>query len=154
MTEETVAYDQATRTMLLDLFTEVAILEHLVRFRFKPDVTGDLSAKDFGVLNHLVRLNKVSEKLATLAWSFQTDLDDMRITVHALAKRKLVEIDWVDGGECVFMTDAGRRSHDVAVDGMAPEVFDIVSEIDPADLRTTAETLKEIRRTFDNLPDR
>ena len=36
----------------------------------------------------------------------------------------------------------------------APDVTELLSEFDPEALRTTAETLKELRRTFDNLPDR
>lgn len=37
---------------------------------------------------------------------------------------------------------------------MAPDVLEIMAEFDTADLQVTARTLKEIRRTFDNLPDR
>ncbi len=146
--------DAGTRRLYLDLFTEIAIIEHLVRQRFEPAQLADLSAAEFGVLNHFVRLGKSEDKLETLAWCFQVERAHMRATVTTLAARRLVDVDWVDGSECVFVTPAGRAKHAEAVDDMTPDIVEIMSELDPVNLRTTAETLKEIRRTFDNLPDR
>ena len=145
--------DPATRTMLLDLFTEIAILEHLVRERFNP-AAGELDPQQFGVLNHLVRHNRGREKLGTLAWSFQVDIEHMRKACEALAALKYVEIDWVDRERCIFLTAAGSERHARFVDASAADVIEIVSDFDPEQLRITAETLKELRRTFDNLPDR
>lgn len=145
--------DPTTRTMLLDLFTEIAILEHLVRERFNP-VAGELDAQQFGVLNYLVRQRRSSEKLGMLAWCFQVEVAPMLASVEALAGRKFVEIDWVDGDRCIFVTDAGRARHERFVTESAPDIVDILADFDPEQLRITAETLKELRRTFDNLPDR
>jgi DNA-binding MarR family transcriptional regulator len=154
MADEQLAYDEPTKLLYLDLFTEIAIIEHLVRERFEPQHFADLRSVDFAVLNYFVRLGKESEKLQTLAWCFQVETVAVRATVTALASRRLVEVDWVDGFECVFVTDAGRAKHAEAVADVAPDILEIMSEFDPADLRITTETLKEIRRTFDNLPDR
>jgi hypothetical protein len=154
MADDELAYDESTKQLYLDLFTEIAIIEHLVRERFEPAHLADLVAADFGVLNHFVRLGKATEKLKTLAWCFQVEMEAMRATVTTLAGRRLVELDWVDGFECVFITEAGRGKHAEAVADMAPDIIEIMSEFDPDDVRTTAATLKEIRRTFDNLPDR
>ena len=145
--------DPATRSMLLDLFTEITILEHLVRERFNP-MAEELDPRQFGVLNYFVRNRKRTEKLGTLAWSFQVDAEHMRIACEALAARKYVEIDWVDGERCIFLTVAGAERHERFVDASAADVIEIVSDFDPEQLRITAETLKELRRTFDNLPDR
>ncbi len=145
--------DPATRAMLLDLFTDIAILEHLVRERFKP-AAPELESQRFGVINYLVRQGKSSEKLSMLAWGFQVELSAMSATVEALAQIKYVEVDWVDGDRCVFITALGRQRHEQFLDTVAPDVTELLSEFDPAALRTTAETLKELRRTFDNLPDR
>lgn len=145
--------DPATRTMVLDLFTEIAILEHLIRLRFNPQA-GELDARQFGVLNHLVRQKKVSEKLPVLAWCFQVEVEDMRVSVEALAGHRFVEIDWVEGERCVFLTQAGRERHERFVADSAPDVMEILSDFDPGQLRITTETLRELRRTFDNLPDR
>ena len=67
---------------------------------------------------------------------------------------KYVEIDWVDGDRCVFVTKAGTTRHEDFLETVAPDVTELLSEFDPEAMRTTAETLKELRRTFDNLPDR
>jgi DNA-binding MarR family transcriptional regulator len=145
--------DPATKGMLLDLFTDIAILEHLVRERFNP-LAGEIDAQQFGVLNYLVRQKKSSEKLSTLAWCFQVETPAMAATVEALSKLKYVEIDWLDGDRCVFLTGAGTGRHEKFLSTVAPDVAELMSEFDPEALRITAETLKELRRTFDNLPDR
>jgi DNA-binding MarR family transcriptional regulator len=145
--------DPATRAMLLDLFTDIAVLEHLVRERFNPSAS-ELSAQQFGVINYLIRQKKSNEKLSTLAWSFQVEDTEMTATVDALAKLKYVEVDWVDGDRCVFLTSAGTARHELFLSTVAPDVTELLSEFDPEALRITTETLKELRRTFDNLPDR
>jgi DNA-binding MarR family transcriptional regulator len=148
-----VSDDPGTRSMVLELFTDIAILEHLIRLRFNP-IAGELDARQFGVLNYLVRQKKVSEKLPTLAWCFQVEPDAMAESVAALERLKFVEVDWVDGDRCVFLTDAGRTRHEAFIAVSAPDVIEILSDFDPEQLRVTAETLRELRRTFDNLPDR
>ena len=154
MADNALAYDEDTKRLYLDLFTEIAIIEHLVRQRFEPQHFADLRSVDFAVLNYFVRLGKDSEKVQTLAWCFQVETVAVRATVAELAVRRLVEVDWVDGFECVFVTEAGRAKHAEAIADVAPDITEIMSEFDYADLRITTNTLKEIRRTFDNLPDR
>jgi hypothetical protein len=154
MADEELAYDENTKQLYLDLFTEIAIIEHLVRERYKPAVLAELTPAEFGILNHFVRLAKSEETLAMLAWSFQVELDAARATVTGLSKRKLLELDWVDGVEHVYITENGRVRHQSAIAGMAPDITEIMAEFDHQKLRVTTDTLKEIRRTFDNLPDR
>jgi hypothetical protein len=149
-----IEHDPQKRAMLVDLFTEIAILEHLTRARFTPLASDDVDAPSFGVLNHLIRLRKDHEKIATLAWCFQVTNDEMLASAELLASRKYVEIDWQDGERCVFLTSAGTARHEKFLADVGPDVFEIVADFDPEDLRITTETLKELRRTFDNLPDR
>lgn len=148
-----VSDDPETRSMVLDLFTEITILEHLIRERFNPNAA-DLDPRQFGVLNYLVRQKKVSEKLPILAWCFQVEEPLMAESVAALERLKFVEIDWVNGERCVFLTDAGRARHEAFIEVSAPDVIEILADFDPEQLRTTTDTLRELRRTFDNLPDR
>lgn len=142
------------RAMLLDLFTEIAILEHLTRARFTPLTTEDVDARSFGILNYLVRQRKDHEKITMLAWCFQVPDAEMLESVNLLALRKYVEIDWQDGERCVFLTAAGKARHEKFLAEVAPDVLEIVADFDPEHLRITTETLRELRRTFDNLPDR
>jgi DNA-binding MarR family transcriptional regulator len=145
--------DPATRAMMLDLFTDIAILEHLVRERFNP-AAAELDARQFGVINYLVRQKKTNEKLSTLAWCFQVDSGAMADTVEALAVMKFVDIESLDGDRCVFLTEDGAARHEQFLGRVAPDVSELLSDFDPEALRITTETLKELRRTFDNLPDR
>lgn len=147
------AKSEETKHLLLDFFTEIAILEHLVRLRFEPNLSINLSAAEFGVLNYFCRLKKTEETLSGLAWCFQVDVAHQRISVDALAARGLVTLDTAEN-PCIRITAAGRTLHGEAVEDMAPEIVPIMAEIPLDDLRTTTATLKEIRRTFDNLPDR
>ncbi len=145
--------DPATRAMLLDIFTDIAILEHLTRERFNP-AAGELDARQFGVINYLVRQKKSSETVSTLAWCFQVELSDMDATVERLAQLGFLRIDLLANDRCVFLTPAGEARHEEFLSTVAPDVTELMSEFDPEALRITAETLKELRRTFDNLPDR
>ena len=153
MTDDQIDYDLSLRPVLLDLFTEVAILEHLVRTRLEPKSYYSLSAAQFGVLNFFCRLNKDEERLSGLAWCFQVEVEAMRSTVESLIGLGYVDRD--DAADpCVRIADQGREKHALMVDSMVPDIAPVVAEIAPEDLRTTARTLMEIRRTLDNLPDR
>lgn len=154
MAVDELAYHDPTKRLYLDLFTEIAILEHLVRLRFEPKQMADLSAADFGVLNHFTRLDKTQEKLDSLAWCFQVTVPEMRNTISGLAGRRFVQLDWVDGQETVFIAEFGRKIHSEIIADMAPDVVEIMSEFAPSDIEVTVRTLREMRRTFDNLPDR
>ena len=73
-------FDEDHKAILLQLFTEVAFLENLVRQRFTPMHMGNLTTDEFGVLNHFFHFRKNTEKLKTLAWCFQVDMAAMRAT--------------------------------------------------------------------------
>jgi DNA-binding MarR family transcriptional regulator len=147
------AIDPSERSMLLNLFTEIAILEHLVRERFNPK-NGNLTPQQFGIINYLVRQRKSSEKLRTLAWCFQIEDAEAIAAAESLAALRYVEIDWFEGERCVFITAAGQARHAKFLDDVGPDVMEIVADIDPEHLRITTDTLMELRRTIDNLPDR
>lgn len=153
MTREIDIDDPNFRAMVVGLFTDIAILEHLIRVRFEPE-TPDADARQFGVLNYLVRQGQTREKIKTLAWCFQVADADMEASVAQLAAGGYVGIEDEDGARHVRLTEAGREKHRLFVERAAPEVIEVLSDIDSSALYTTAETLREIRRTFDNLPGR
>jgi hypothetical protein len=146
-------YDPALKPVLLDMFTEIAILEHLIRKRLEPSRLGDMNAAQFGVLNFFCRLNKSEERLSGLSWCFQVEEAYMNDIVSSVVARGLLTRD--DSNDpWVRVTPLGRQTHAEMVEDMAPDIAPVVAEIAPHDLRTTARTLMEIRRTLDNLPDR
>jgi hypothetical protein len=54
----------------------------------------------------------------------------------------------------VEVTSGGRAEQARALDQMAPDFLQIVSEIPDDELFTTHKVLREIRLVMDNLPDR
>jgi DNA-binding MarR family transcriptional regulator len=140
--------------MVLDLFTEIAIVEHLLRNRYDQSSPAGMTTGQFGILTHFIRSGKSREKLSLLAWAFQDSEDYMAEKVASLVARGLlasspaVEDLWVE------ITDAGREVHGQALAEMGPEVEQLIEGIDADDLKVSLRVLQDIRRTLDNLPDR
>jgi DNA-binding MarR family transcriptional regulator len=142
---------------LLGLFTEVAILEHLVRNREGHSETDELSNADFGVLNYFILNHPTPDSVAAIAWCFQEAEEYTRAKIESLAIRDLVTLtpDTPDNNHAMVMiTDLGREAHSQAVARIAPDIEMVVSDIPREDLETTFKTLRNIRLTLDNLPDR
>jgi DNA-binding MarR family transcriptional regulator len=143
--------------ILLGLFTEVAVLEHLVRTREERVAADDLSTGDFGVLNYFVTNHPDPDSVAGIAWCFQEEEAYTRAKIEGLAARDLVTIspNVADNGNAmVEITDVGREAHAQIVARVAPDMMMAVAEIPREDLETTFKTLRNIRLTLDNLPDR
>ena len=143
--------DPAFRQLVLDLFTEISILEHLVRNR-EQDVNG-FTAAQFGILNYFCRLGHREARVSLLAWSFQESASRIVELVDSLRANALVTAT-DDNDACIRVTEAGRAKHSETIAMMAPDFLPIVQDIPRADLEATVRTLMELRRTFDNLPDR
>lgn len=143
--------------ILLGLFTEVAVLEHLVRAREERHAEDDLTMGDFGVLNYFMVNHPDPDSIAGIAWCFQEDEAYTRAKIEGLASRDLVTLspDVADNGVAmVEITDIGREAHGQIVARVAPDMMMAVAEIPREDLETTFKTLRNIRLTLDNLPDR
>jgi DNA-binding MarR family transcriptional regulator len=142
---------------LLGLFTEVAVLEHLVRTREEKHAEDDLTLGDFGVLNYFVVNHPDPDSVAGIAWCFQEEEAYTRAKIEGLASRDLVTIspEVADNGiAMVEITDIGREAHAQIIARVAPDMMMAVAEIPREDLETTFKTLRNIRLTLDNLPDR
>ena len=145
---------QKREKILLDLFTEVAIVEHLVRNHVGTIDPGDLTAGQFGALNYFVRNNRPHERLSILAWCFQVSEDEMDVHLKALEARGLVRREVANDDQIILITDAGRAAHREAMAAMAPEIEPLMAEFADEDLEKALSVLQEIRRVFDNLPER
>ena len=143
--------DPQLKQLALDLFTEIAILEHLVRNR-EQELNG-LTAAQFGILNYFCRLDHREARISLLAWSFQESETRIWELVDSLrANGFVVATNEIDA--CISISPAGRDKHRESVQMMGPEFLPIVQDIPRDDLEATVRTLIELRRTFDNLPDR
>jgi DNA-binding MarR family transcriptional regulator len=146
--------DQDSRKIVLNLFTEIAIVEHLLRNRLGQLVDGELTAGQFGVLNRFVRLGHDREGIAAMAWAFQDDEIYMAEKVDALVAAGMVSVEHTNEDRFVSITPAGREAHARSVARMSPEVEPLLEEVDHSELETTLKVIREFRRTLDNLPDR
>ena len=145
------------RDVLLGLFTEAAILEHLMRSRGEGSLPDGLQSGHFGLLNYFIVNHPDPDRISSIAWCFQEDEDYTRSKIMALAERGMLQMDAVQGSNSdavVSLTEAGRQAHQASLDAMSPNIQLAVSEIPEEDLRTTFRTLRDIRLTLDNLPDR
>jgi hypothetical protein len=141
---------------LLGLFTEVAIVEHLSRTRFQSNFSAKLEAGHFGILNYFMRTNRPPDSVAGIAFSFQVEEDVIAGRVEDLRKLGYLSVTGAikPGDAKVDVTAEGRRARDDQLKHMRPQILEIVSEIPVEDLKTTMQTLREIRLVMDNLPDR
>ncbi len=142
---------------VLHLFTEIAMVEHLLRNRYDKATPAGMTTGQFGVLTHFVRNGKSRERFSLLAWAFQDDDAYMAQKVASLVERDLlmtVPIEGSDGDLWVDITDEGREAHARAIDEIGPEVAQFIEGIDLGELETSLRVIRDIRRTLDNLPDR
>jgi len=140
--------------LLLDLFTEIAVVEHLVRHHMGTIEATDLNAGQFGALNYFIRNNRERERRSVLAWLFQVSVADMDVHLTALEQRGFIGRIGEGDDQIIGITAAGRSAHADSVRAMAPEIKPLMAEFRDEDLEKTVEVLQEIRRVFDNLPER
>jgi DNA-binding MarR family transcriptional regulator len=140
--------------LLLDLFTEIAVVEHLARNYIETAVPLDLTPGQFGALNYFIRNNRERERKAILAWVFQSPMEEMEGHLTALEARGYIRREPDGDDQIIVLTPAGRNGHAEALALMAPEFEPLMSEFTDDALLHTVDTLQEIRRVFDNLPER
>ncbi|HEV2568094.1 hypothetical protein [Sphingomonas sp.] len=140
--------------LLLDLFTEIAVVEHLVRNHIGQIQRTGLNAGQFGALNYFIRNNREQERKSVLSWMFQVPIEDMEVHLRALEERGFIGRIGEGDDQLIGITAAGRAAHSDSVGAMAPEIEPLMSEFPDEDLAKTVEVLQEIRRVFDNLPER
>ncbi len=147
---------QDARTVL-HLFTEIAIVEHLLRNRYDRSSPAGMTTGQFGVLSHFIRNGRAEEKMALLAWAFQDSDDYMAEKVASLVQRGLLSTRPADSDPAdliVSITDRGRAAHAEALEAIAPEIEQLLEGIPMEDIKTSLKVVQDIRRTLDNLPDR
>lgn len=146
--------DDETRSTTLGLFTEIARIEHLMRTRMERISNQELTAGQFGVLNHFILQKKLDDGEAAIAWAFQDDAAYMAEKIDSLLTAGWVDAAGSAPNRLIRINDAGRAAHARSLDRIHPEVAPAIEGIELDDIKTSLATLREIRRTLDNLPDR
>ena len=140
--------------VLLNLFTEIATVEHLVRNHIGRLAAAGLDAGQFGALNYFIRNGRQQERKAILGWIFEVTPDEMEVHLQALEQRGFIGRIGEGDDQIIGITAAGRSAHADSVRAMAPDIEPLMAEFADEDLEKTVEVLQEIRRIFDNLPER
>ncbi len=142
---------------VLGLFSEIGMIEPLVRSMLNRMRPAGLNEDRFVILNHLTRIGSPGETRRALRWQMIDHYDCCDEDLALLADSGLIRID-VHGQDpeedCIFLTDAGREAHKEAVDTLSPEFKELLAGIPVEAIEAAMKTLREIRRTFDNLPER
>ena len=140
--------------LLLDLFTEIARVEHLVRNHIGSIQPTRMTAGQFGALNYFIRNDREQERRSILAWLFQVTVAEMDVHLTGLEERGFIGRIGEGDDQLIGITSAGRSAHRESVKGMAPQIEPLMAEFADEELEQTARVLQEIRRVFDNLPER
>lgn len=133
------------------LFTEIAIIEQLSRMQFERLLPDGLKLSQFGVLNHLVRLEGQWSP-ARLANAFQVTKGAMTNTLQRLEKRGLINVipDPEDGrAKLVNISTAGLEMRSRCVDGVGPLVTDLSKHLSEKDMAATLPILEKLRKYLD-----
>ena len=133
-----------------DLFTDIAVLEHLINNRYGSGGPHGLPARAFGVLNWFDRGARTTVRLAAIMYDFQWNEAETQKVIDLLAERGAVLRD----GSEVSLTPRGRDMFTDQMVADVPEIAPLFEEMDMADVRVAVRVLADLRRTLDNLPDR
>lgn len=135
------------------VLTEISIIAHLADNIFASILPDGLTTAQFGVLNHLLRLNR-QETISELANAMQVSQPTMSSTVKKLEKKGYTQrlADPKDArSKRVYVTNQGRRIRNESV-----AKIEILRQTMPADFNLISWTallphLTEIRLMFDRL---
>ena len=133
------------------LFTEIAIIEQLSRNQFERLLPDGLKMSQFGVLNHLARLEGQWSPVR-LANAFQVTKGAMTNTLQRLEKRGLIDVmaDPDDGrAKRVSITKAGRDMRNHCIDNVGPLVADLSKQISEKDMASALPILEKLRKYLD-----
>ena len=136
---------------IFQFFTEIGIIEQLVRNKIERTLPDGLKMSQFLVLNHLVRLGGVWSPIR-LARAFQVTKGAMTNTLQRLKKRGLIEIsaDPDDGrAKLVELNQAGLEMRQRCITNIAPLMEELSSVLSQQKLATTVPILQNVRKYLD-----
>ena len=141
--------------LAFQFFNEVGIIQQLSATLFNKRLPGGLHVSHFSVLNHLVRLGD-GKTPRSLAGAFQVTKATMTHTLTTLSKRGFVKIvpHESDGrSKVVFLTEAGARFRQEAIESLAPTIQAFHDKIDWGKVAEMLPELQKIREALDENRD-
>jgi len=136
---------------LFTLFNEIGIISQLSSARFERMLPHGLTVAQFGVLNHLVRLEG-DWSPARLAAAFQVTKGTMTSTLQRLVAKGFISLepDPADGrAKRVVLTDAGRLARETALSAAGPWLGDLNAALSPSEIEALIPSLQKLRVWLD-----
>lgn len=137
------------------LLTEVSILEPLVSQRVEREQPLGLGEAGIAILISLSRVRDVGMTRAGLVWMMEENDKQVEEVIDALvAQGRVAQSASSDGnGDKLMITDKGQAALTAAVRALIPYFKPALDSVSIEALQQASETLREIRRTLDNLPE-
>ncbi|MEM1373509.1 MAG: MarR family transcriptional regulator [Pseudomonadota bacterium] len=130
------------------VFSEILIIDQMVRNRVSKALPKGMELSHFSVLNHLARAGD-ERSPAQLAKAFHVTRGAMTNTLSRLEWAGFVHIrpDWEDARrKRVAISPAGRQARDAAMDAIGPIISDAVAKAGSEDVRRLLPVLREMRQ--------
>ena len=139
----------------VELFSEVTILEPLIRSRVEAVRPEGLNETGLTILMILARQEGVTMTRSALLWMLGDDHPEASVDLDNAISNRLVDAHAaVDLSEWQLqLTDAGKSKCGRAIQSLLPQFEPAFVDISVEALEQSMNTLREIRRTLDNLPD-
>lgn len=143
-----------SETAMLDyfrLFNEIGIIEQLSRTLFEARLPPGFVLAQFSVLNHLVRVGEGRTPIA-IAQAFQVPKTSMTHSLAVLERAGLIDIrrNPKDGrSKLVYLTEAGRRFRQDAIDALAPDLRRIAAAFPHDQVARVLPDLEVLRKFLD-----
>jgi DNA-binding MarR family transcriptional regulator len=137
---------------LIAFFTDISIIEQLVRTLIERRLPAGLSMAGFSLINHMARTGQETASPAALARALQVTRGAVTGVLHKLSDEGFVtlEPDPSDGrGKKVRVTPAGQTAREAALAGMAPLVTELEARMDLVAIRQAHPVLRGIREDLD-----
>lgn len=141
---------------LVEFFTDIAIIEQLVRTLMERRLPPGLSMAGYSLMNHMVRTGQETASPAALARALQVTRGAVTGVLHKLTAEGFVtlEPDPRDGrGKKVRITPAGFSAREAALAGLAPLVARFGAQMDMAALRRIHPLIRDLRDYLDRNRD-
>lgn len=136
---------------IFKVLAEMSIISNLADSAFERAMAGKLTLAQFGVLNHLLRLD-VQETIGELASAFQVAQPTMSSTVKRLLDKSCIEFipDTEDRRiKRVAVTDKGKAMRQEAVEAIAPGIDALEKALPDANWKGILPFLTRLRTVLD-----
>lgn len=143
----------------VELLTEVTILEPLIRSRIETAKPEGLSDTDLTVLMILKRQMGLPITQTALLWMMGEEhpgaVEDIDRAVDAglISVKALEASDGNDGDRNLLLTPRGMKKCESAIQSLLPKFEPALLDVPFEAIEQAMTTLREIRRTLENLPD-